>query len=204
MAEISFWADTEHVVNLNGSGLGFFGSTFGNSVNVGEYQDTTYITDGNGVNEGPQVNNVKWTHPASGSINGADSIALQYIPNRLATLNIRFEHDIPVRTQNARLRIFDRSNINNPASGVTCKVAQIIHPDPNQANISSSSDAVWSTPAGSSVMLDLISSPGMSGLRPNGANTQDVRHDFYVCASASPNSIGSKTQFAGFFEVEFL
>jgi hypothetical protein len=40
--------------NLNNSGLGFFGAGgFGNSVNVGSYQGTTFITDGNGINQGP-------------------------------------------------------------------------------------------------------------------------------------------------------
>lgn len=203
-AEITFWADTEHVINLGGSGLGFFGSSFTDSVNVGEFQDSTYITSSDGSIEGPQVNNVKWTHPGSGSINGTSSINLQYCPNRLASLNIRFTNDTPVRLQNSKFIIFDRSNLNNPASGVLVKAAEVIHPDPNQANISASSDSTWSTPGGSSVIMNLVTSPGMSGLRINGASTNSDRHDFYVNISASPTSVGSKTQFGGYFETEYL
>src|SRR5690606_6520072 len=116
MASIVFRAGEDFAIhNLAGSGLGFFGSDVGESVEVGEYQDSTFITDGNGVNQGPQVDNVKWTHPNSGSVNGLASANLLDIPNYLATLNIRFSHSSNVKTQNEKLRIFDRSFINNPA-----------------------------------------------------------------------------------------
>lgn len=203
MADLSFFADDNGVKNLSGSGLGFFGSSFGQSVEVGEYQDSTYITNGNGTTEGPQVNNVKWTHPGSGSINGLSSVKLTEITNKLAPLNIRFTHSSEVRTQNAKLRIFDRSNINNPASGVTTKVAEIIHPDPVQ-NDNGSGDSTWETPAGSGTVMDLVASPGMSGLRPNGVSTTADRHDWYVAISASPDSIGSKSLYAAYVELEYL
>ena len=203
MAAINFFADTEHVQNLNGSGLGFFGTTFGNSVAVGAYQETTYVTDGNGTIEGPQVNNTLWTHPGSGSVNGAGSDDLTHMTNRLATLNVRFTHGSAIRTQNAKWRVFDRSSINNDPSGVTCACAEIIHPNPT-AGAGGSGDSTWNFPTGSSVIMDLAASPGQSGLSPNGLSTIDARHDWYVALSASPDSIGSKTQFGGYFEVEYL
>lgn len=204
MATISFRADDFGVENLNGSGLGFFGSTFGTSVEVAAYQDTTWITDGNGTTQGAQVNNIKWTHPSSGSINGAASKNLLDMPNYLATLNIRFTHSSAIKTQNAKLRIYDRSSINNPASGVTCKVAELIHPSTTQTGSLGSGDSTWETPTGSSVIMSLVASPGISGQRPNGANTSATDHDWYVAISASPDSIGSKTQFALYFETEYL
>lgn len=197
-------ADDWGIQNLNGSGLGFYGSSFGSSVEVGAYQDTTWITDGNGTSQGPQVDNVKWTHPNSGSINGAASKALTDIPNHLATLNIRFTHTSAVRTQNAKLRIYDRSNINNNPSGVTCKVAEIIHPSTTQTGTLGSGDSSWETPTGSSAIMDLVASPGMSGLRQNGSSTSEMRHDWYVAISPSPDSIGSKTQFGLYFQTEYL
>lgn len=203
MATISFFADTEAVQNLNGSGLGFFGSSFGNSVAVGAYQTTTYITDGNGTIEGPQVNNIQWKHPGSGAVNGGASDDLQHIPNRLATLNIRFTHGSAVRTQNVKFRVFDRSSINNDPSGVTCAVAELIHPTVS-AGPGGSGDSLWEFPTGSSVIMSLVASPGMSGLRPNGPSTSADRHDWYLAISASPDSIGSKTQFAGYVELEYL
>lgn len=204
MATISFHADDFHVQNLSGSGLGFYGGGFGDSVEVGEYQDTTFITDGNGTSQGPQVNNIKYLNTASGEINGAGSgVPLTAIPNYLATLNIRFSHGSAVKTQNAKLRIYDRSDIDNPASGVTTKVAEIIHPDQVQ-NDNGSGSTEWSSLAGSGVIMSLVSSPGTSGERPNGSETSDVRHDWYCSISASPDSIGSKTLFGLYFAVEYL
>lgn len=203
MAAINFFADDNGIQNLNGSGLGFYGTNFGNSVEVGAFQGTTFITDGNGVIQGPQVNNTTWTHPASGAVNGASSIPLVNIANRLASLNIRFTHSSNVRTQNAKLRIFDRSNINNPASGVTTKVAELIHPNPTNGP-GGSGNSLWQTPTGSSSIMDLTPSPGQSGYSPNGATTIDQRHDHYIICSASPDSIGAKTLYALYMELEFL
>lgn len=206
MATISFYAGNSAFVinNLSGSGLGFYSSGFGNSVDVGSYQDVTYITDGAGTALGPQVNNIKYLNTASGTVNSASSgLILTGIPNYLATLNIRFTHSSAVKTQNAKLRIYDRSNINNAASGVTTKVAQLIHPGITQIN-NGSGDTTWQTPAGSSIVASFVASPGTSGQRPNGANTTDTQHDWYAAISASPDSIGSKTQYGLYFELEYL
>lgn len=204
MASIKFYADNYAVQALNGSGLGFFGGTFGTSVDVGSYQDATFITNGNGTDEGPQVNNIKWLSAGSGEINGASSgVPLTAIPNYLATLNIRFTHGSAVKTQNAKLRIFDRTAIDNAASGVTCKVAEIIHVTDTQTD-TGSGDSTWHTPAGSSDVVDLVASPGESGHSPNGSDTTDTRHDWYTAISASPDSIGSKTDFGLYVELEYL
>jgi hypothetical protein len=203
MATITFHSDEDHVENLSGSGLGFYGNGFGTSVEVGEYQDSTFITDGTGTIEGAQVNNVKYTHPNSGNVNGVDNYGLQYIANKWATLNIRFSHTSAVKTQNAHLRIYDRSSINNPASGVVTKVAQLIHPATSQV-VQGSGDTSWSTPGGSSIVLDLVSSPGYSGERPNGAQTTSMVHDWYAVISQNPTTIGSKTMNGLYFDVEYL
>jgi len=207
MATVSFFADTFGVQNLGGSGLGFYGAGFGSSVEVGEYQESTFITNGAGTAQGPQVNNITWTHNNSGEVNGAGaSINLLSIPNYLATLNIRFTHSTAVKTQNAKLRIYDRTSINNNPSGVTCKVAELIHPHTLQTQVGSGSSS-WAQPVGSSIILDMAKSPGMSGLvAGNGSvsTADDTRHDWYTAISASPDSIGSKTQFALYFETEYL
>ncbi len=205
MASLSFWAgENFNINNLSGSGLGFYGNGFGFSVNVGEYQDTTFITNGAGTSEGPQVDNIKWLNSASGEINGASSgVALTSIPNYLATLNPRFTHSSDVKTQNTKLRIYDRNNINNGASGVTTKVAEIIHPDTVQNN-NGSGDTSWNTPVGSAVIMDLVDSPGMSGLSPSGPSTSSDRHDWYVAISASPDSIGSKSNYGLYIETEYI
>lgn len=205
MAAVNFFAGENFAIeNLSGSGLGFYGAGFGYSVDVGSWQDTTFITNGAGTTQGPQVDNVKYMNIGSGIVNGASSgIPLTAIPNYLATLNIRFTHNSAVKTQNAKLRIYDRSQINNAASGVTTKVAELIHPGLTQTN-DGSGDTTWNTPAGSAVIMDLVAAPGMSGLRPNGPSTTADRHDWYVAISASPDSIGSKTQYGLYIELEYL
>ena len=154
MATINFYINTtgfDYDLNLSGSGLGFFGdSGFGSSVQVGSYQGTTFVTDGTGSKLGPQGQNVKFLNAASGILGAAGSgIGLRAIPNYQSSLNVRFTHTSAVKAQNCELRIYDRSSINNAASGVTTKAAEIIHPALLQTT-TGSGDESWSTPAGSS------------------------------------------------------
>jgi hypothetical protein len=210
MALISFLSDGLGINNLNGSGLGFFGAGgFGNSVEVGAYQGTTFITDSDGAASAGAVNNNQYVDTgatASGVINTNISSAprhLKQIPNRYATLEIKFTHDTAVKVQNAKLRIYDRSNINNGASGVVTKVAQIVHPYVVEA-FNGSGDATWITPVGSSVIVDLDGSPGISGSKGLSTTWTDTQHSFYTLLSASPSSIGAKTMFGLYVSLEYL
>lgn len=212
MASIDFYVDngigSDFNIDTSGSGLGFYGSGgFGASVSVGEYQDNTYVTDGNGATQGPQANNVKWRHANSGEISGSTVLNLLDIPNSQSTLKISFTHATAVKVQNCEMRIYDRSSINNAASGVTTKAAEIIHPSATQTGSLGSGDSSWVTPAGSSVVLSLAQSPGESGLLAGDGTTStttDTRHDWYVSLSASPDSIGSKTNYGLYFSCEYL
>ena len=63
------------------------------------------------------------------------------------------------------------------------------------------------TVGGSGIIVPLAQSPGPSGhYAGNGtANTgQYTQHDWYVAISASPDSIGSKTQYGLYVELEYL
>lgn len=205
MASLDFYSIPGFTTHIPAaSGLGFYGSGgFGYTVAVGSYQDNTYVTDANGTLIGPQANNIKYHNAGSGIVGTAGSgIALKAIPSYQATVNARFTHGTAVKTQTVNVRIYDRSSINNPASGVTVKVAEIAHPSPVQG-ATGSGDATWSTPGGSATVMTLISSPGTSGTRPNGINTTDTRHDSYLAISASPDSIGSKL-FAMYMSLEYL
>jgi hypothetical protein len=212
MAEIKFYAANglggAFSVDMAGSGLGFFGSGgFGASVAVGAYQENTYITDGAGAVQGPQSNNVKWTHANSGELSGATNLYLRDIPNGNATLNPRFTHSSAVQVQNVEMRIYDRVSTDVGASGVTTKAYETLHPSAVQSGLLGSGETSWTTPAGSGVTLSLAQSPGESGLYAgNGGSStrQDDRHDWYVCLSARPDSIGSKTQFGLYFALEYL
>lgn len=209
MATLQFFAGqgSENEIT-GGSGLGFYGATgFGSSVAVGNYADTCFITNSTGTAQGTQANNFKYIasdNPGVGSgiINGSPQLALTYLPNEQATLHIRFTHATGVQTQNAEIRIYDRVNVDSAPTGVTCKAAEIVHPDGVQNN-TGSGDVDWSTISGY-ISLPMIDSPGMSGLRPDGALTVSDDHSWYAALSFSPDSIGSKSQFALLFSTEYL
>jgi hypothetical protein len=206
MASIKFYTNAIEIISP--SGLGFYGSSFGNSVNVGEYQTTTYITNSNGTLQGAQGNNVKFVNSASGMVGSSTSgIWLTQIPNYQATVNIRFEHSSAVKVQNVIGRIYDRSDINAGASGVTTKMAEVIHPGLLQSDNTGSGDSTWITPVGSALTVTFANSPGMSGLLAgNGSNgnATEMRHDWYACISQSPDSVGSKTLNAFYISLEYL
>ena len=212
MATITFIAQgvNASINTLSGSGLGFYGSAgFGASVAVGAYQANTYVTDATGTLLGPQCHNIQYQNASSGVVDTATSgIAITAIPNFQAPLNIRFTHNSPVKVQNAKVYIFDRTNINNAASGVTTQVAEIKHPTVTQTNNGSGStgwvgfDQSIAYSVGSG--MPFSAGPGTSGLSPNGINTTDVQHDWYVAISQSPDTIGSKTLNGLYFYTEYL
>ena len=248
MAEIKFYAnetsiaggaDSTLIDHTSGSGMGFFGGGFGISVPVGQYQDTTFVTNSDGTSSGIRVKNTKYvddnTMPNSGvSSNGGSTIGTSGMPNYYAPLNIRFEHTEAVRVQNCKLRIFDRNDISKQASGVTTKVFECRHPQPNEAHNGQSgtlamrgiSNFGWTEydPAEAMADLDFTASPGISGLNTSAAETlpsgladgsinwitnegtahESTRHDWFVAMSASPDSIGSKTQYGLYFTLEYL
>ena len=201
MAEINFFADlgTTPISNINGSGLGFFGGSFGQSVELDTWQTATFITDGQGQTQGPAVKNVQYLNVASGICNGAsEGTGLQYIPNKEATLNIRFTDSSPRLVTNAEVRIFDRVNIDHPASGVRTRIAELIHPS-DLLTVIGSGDAKW------------WGAPGMNGDDPprfptyNGSPNQSERlaknvHDEYtVGGSGLAVPLSSSPGVSGFY-----
>jgi len=214
-AAIGFWAglgDEASAVDLSASGLGFFGTGgFGTSVQVGQYQDTTFITDGSGVTQGPQVDNNKYQGNVSGVSNNSGAVIhISGLPLESGTLNIRFTNTSAVQTQNGELRIYDRVAINNDASGVTSQVAQLVQggsgvePTTGAAQTWDSGEDGWLALNGSGTTMTLLNSPGSGGQGPSGASSTDTRHDWYFAVSASPDSIGSKTSYGLYCELEYL
>lgn len=213
-----------------GSGLGFYGAGYAISVPVGQYQDTTWVTNANGTaNDQYQLNNTKYTSVSGMSFNSSAAINNVNAPNYYAPLKISFSHSEPVRVQNCKLRIFDRNNIANHASGVTTQVYEIRHPNGSTSASGLSHRGVashaWKEFDPSLAMTELVvtSSPGISGLNTTAgdplpssqfgffnwttkegtAHSSSV-HDWFIALSASPDSIGSKTNYGLYFSVEYL
>jgi hypothetical protein len=240
MAELKFYgnirgagasADGELINHSAGSGLGFYGLGFGVSVPIDTKQKTTFITDALGVVSGAQLNNTEILVEGSETVMGtvlsqnATTLNLDRLPNYLCPLNIRFEHTEPVAVQNCKLRIFDRNNINNHASGVATYVYEVRHPSTvsTQSNLAlrGRAEDSWFLFESTESMSDMpfTPSPGISGTNTNiqdsaspakgwvsteGAPHQSMRHDWYVALSAEPNTIGSKTQYGLYFTLEYL
>lgn len=233
-AEIKFYANILNAGNslighTAGSGLGFYGSNFGISVPVGAKQSSTFVTNANGTEQGAQLNNTaainEDSDPGTVSINGAlPAKNLNNLPNYLCPLNVRFTNDTAVRVQNCKLRIFDRNNIDNRASGVTTYVYEARHPATSQdiTNLShrgrSANSWVQFSPTIPMADMTFTSSPGVSGLNTNSSDVNvslgyatnegslhsSQRHDWYIALSSEPESIGSKTQYGLYFSVEYL
>jgi hypothetical protein len=238
MAELKFYGNIitpegagELINHSAGSGLGFYGLGFGVSVPIDTRQKTTYITDALGIASGSQLNNTEMT--IEGDVNtvgkvrvqNANELDLDKLPNYLCPLNIRFEHTEPVAVQNCKLRIFDRNNIDNHASGVSTYVFEARHPSASQTQTNLSHRArtenSWFLFEASESMNDMpfTPSPGISGTNTvvadvsapdkdwettEGSVHQSLRHDWYVALSAEPDTIGSKTQYGLYFTLEFL
>ena len=165
MAEINFQilGDPNGVPNVetfSGSGLAFFGSTPGSSVQIGEYQDTTYISNGDGSITKDITSNNKWNSTGSLSFpsgrvtldsTGGPSfdIGVSGVRTMYGTLGIRFGHPTNVNVQNCQLRIYDRVNVGSPASGVNTKVAEIANFGGGDYNLQGSDDGFCSDAQGS-------------------------------------------------------
>lgn len=170
--------------------LGFFGAAFGFSIRVGEWNNTCRVTNDNGTTDNGQIPNLRWAN-TSGAFVASDLIAreLNQIDNDEATLRVRLNTDSDVTTQNSAFRAFDRVNIANAPSGVTVNACEIrkIPADPV-----GSGDSNWTTVAGTGA-LSFDDQTVASGT-----------HAWYVGISASPTSIGEKTDLGFYFETEFL
>ena len=200
---LEFFADEQHIQSLGSvSGLAFMGAAWGYSIPVGEWNRSTWISSPDGINQGPQSNNTRWAGTGTLHLNeAASAIPLTAVPNYQAPFNSRFQFDSPVRVENVRLYIYDRTSLNNPPSGVTCRVAEVVHPGNIQTN-DGSGHTLWHTPAGTGY-LPLSNSPGTSGLKPNGDGTLDTRHDHYLLLTASPDTVGSKALFGLALSLEY-
>lgn len=230
-AEIKFYANVNaddsviEIAHNNGSGIGFYGSTFGVSVPVNSQQTTTWTTNADGTNQGIQLHNTAYSTTGTVSINSSEAIDLDSLPNYLCPLNIRFTNDEAVKVQNCKLRIFDRNNIQNQASGVTTYVYEARHPltsqVPSGLSFKGEPDDIWFEfdPVNAMDDMEFAPSPGVSGQNTSsddtyyvvknatsasGVSLASLRHDWYVALSAEPQSIGSKTNYGLYFSVEYL
>ena len=161
-------------------------------------------------------------------INNGTAIDLNRLPNMSCPLNIRFTHGTPVRVQNCKLRIFNRNaTIDDQATEVTTYVYEARHPSNDETveqlfHRAYDTTNVWYEFTDEDAMTDMemTASPGPSGSNSVGENlaqselkgflTNDgpllaaTQHDWYLALSSQPDTIGSKTDYALYFTLEYL
>lgn len=194
MSEINvYYAETDVKIET-GEALGFFGSSgFGDPLSLNTYNGRTFATTVDGVTEFEECDNCRKTSSSTVILGQAGSgINLINVPNYLATINLRFTHPQSVLIQNARLIAFDGSDVSTPPDGLDVYGAEIIHTSRLQT-VTGIGDSSWSKMEGSGVQLNLVDSPGTSGISPLGPATTDTRHDWYVALSVTPTVPGDKT-----------
>jgi len=169
--------------------VGFYGPGFGLSVKVGEYNETTYRTTEDGQTNGTALPNLRYAN-TSGAYVGPSIIAAELVSvlNNESTIRVRLTTDSAVQTQNAELRTFDKTSIDSAPSGVDVFSAEIINPSGTGTG-----DVNWTQIQGSGTVLGL-----------DDQTTASTEHNFYIALSATPTSIGEKTNFAFYFQAEFL
>lgn len=214
MAQIQFFGavNQQFEFGLNSgysSGLGMYGGAgFGASIPVGSYQSTIYITNAAGSANGPQCNSFTYLNAQSGIVsNVGPTLPLTGLPNIQATLNVRFTDSTPRLCQNVTLTIFDRVGnppSGSPASGLVCAAYDCRHYDPSQGGAPGSGVSSWTVfqPTSPGTVLRPFSSPCRSGL--SSGNLVDSQHDWYILLSASPTSIGAKSQFGLSWYLEYI
>lgn len=191
---------------LSGSGLAFYGATAGSSVQIGAYQDSTYVSSADGSEYSDQTNNVKYvasTYPSGrcvvDGIGASFSVGLSGVKTCQSTLGIEFGHSTPVKTQNVQLRIYDRVNPNYPASGVNTKVAEVINHNGatyatqgtygNSSNVVGSGDAFWWGEAWPTQFVSQNYFTNSSGeVFYNGLQNTNVNGDTRLSAVGAPGS----------------
>lgn len=140
-------------------------------------------------------------------------MALTSIPNRASSLNIRFLHTSGVKVENCKAYIYDgKSGATGQPSGVTAVLAQIIHTGvtPSTTTPLGSGQKHWNIYGGNITgrananSIALANSPHTSGLKATDVTqSTGLRHDWFMAISAQPDSVGPKSDFALWVELEY-
>jgi len=160
MAEIRFQVlnQTNGSVSLDtlsGSGLAFYGASAGSSVQIGAHQDNTNVANADGSQFKDSTPNVKFVgavHPSgmcsvSAAGGSTFTVGLSGVCSYQSTLGVEFGHTTAVKVQNCQMRIYDRSNVNFPASGVNTKAAEVINFNGNSASAAPISQSSAGSPS---------------------------------------------------------
>jgi hypothetical protein len=192
MADIKFFANVAGASETQirhdlGSGLGFYGASYGVSVPISSTQDSTFVTNSNGtavdqyaINNTKRVSTTGVIASQAGGAAGS-TIDLKTVPNYYAPLRINFSHSEAVAVQNCSLKIFDRADIQKNASGVSTFVYEMRHPNQtegdnqlDQRGVATNTWTEFDGIAGAPDSMVFTNSPGVSGFNSNTNDTANT------------------------------
>lgn len=164
----------------------FAAATFGSKIGVGEYNDSTHVEDeeGGDVSEENGPFNSKFISEAGGTGGvsqvdiGEGTVDLDSVLDEECPLLINFSHDTSVITEDAIFYAYDGETTTEAPVGVICYIAEV-------------GNTAWTDTAGSGSALSLSD------------QETDTSHDFFILVSASPDSVGEKTDFVLRIELSY-
>jgi len=159
-----------------GNMIGFYGSTtYGTKVQVGSYQDGMHLRTSSGTDTdacgSPHMDNIKYLTSTTCSINGGSSVNVSTITQN-DCVRIKFtDGSTSVTTENGKFYAYDGTTDTNAPTGVTAQALE-------------QGDSSWTACGGSGNAVSITD------------QSAAVTHYYYVAMSASPTSVGEKTNFA--------
>jgi hypothetical protein len=151
--------------------LQFAGGTFDSPVTVSSYQDSTHTETSGGTDKssGNGPNNNKYISSTQADW-GDGTELLTAITDAETTLKINFADPSSVAISNHIFYAYDGTTTTAVPTGVTFQAFE-------------SGDSTWTNAEGSAAALSITDSSAATS------------HDFYIGVSASPESVGEKTDF---------
>ena len=150
--------------------LAFSDGTFGNPVTVSSYNDGTHVRSSGGADDsdGNTPNNVKYIASGTGDW-GDGTESLESITDGECPLKITIAYDSAITVTDISMYAYDGSTTTNAPANMTVQMAE-------------SGDSAWTQAHGSG-----------SALAIDDSSTPATSHDFYVLVSASPTTVGVKS-----------
>lgn len=210
MAEVWEWrgyalttSGWDLTISGTGNRIGFCGGTFGSSVGVNEWQDTTWVTnDTMTVNYG-QINNNKYISSTEVDTNssGTKTLVSGAVPLDECTLRISFTEDGGnTQTSSTRFYAYDGTTPTTAPPGVKTVGFEVdtASGGGSPLNINKDSDA------GGSLAWNAANGIGGSSNKLQLASESSIAtHLWYLGVSASPSTVGLKQNFVFRIETDY-
>jgi len=155
--------------------IGFYGTSYGDKVTVNSYQDSHHLRTSSGNDTdacvGPHMTNLKYISGSTVSISGSNETNISNVATG-DCIRIRFtDGSTSVSTENVKFYSYDGTTDATAPTGLTPKCL-------------TTGASAWVTPTGS------------AGYMPMADQGSEINHDYFVGLSATPTSVGEKTDFA--------